>query len=61
MKEALIKLLKVKSIMTLMVTAVFCFLSAIGKVPIELFLQVMTMIASFYFGVQSAKKDKEGE
>lgn len=60
MKDALIKLLKVKSLVTLIVVIIFAYLCITGQISADLFLPVLTMIISFYFGVQSTK-DKEGE
>lgn len=62
MKERLQKLLSVKSIVTIVLTAVFCYLSVIGTVSSELFMTVYTVIIAFYFGVQATKAtvtDKE--
>jgi hypothetical protein len=57
MKERLGKLLSIKSIVTILLTIVFCYLSVIGSVPIELFLSVFTVVIAFYFGTQSAKHE----
>ena len=54
MKERLAKLIDVKSIVTLLLTGVFCYLSIIGKLPSE-FLTIYTTVIAFYFGVQYAK------
>lgn len=59
MKEKLAKLINVKSIVTLILCAVFAYLSVVGKVGPEQFLTVFTVIISFYFGTQSAKKEME--
>lgn len=48
-------LLKVKTIVTLSLTWVFCQLSRSGTVPTE-FLTIYTMIVGFYFGTQSKKE-----
>lgn len=56
MKERLDKLLTVKSIVTLMLTVVFCFLCATGKISGEQFLMIFTVVIGFYFGTQSEKK-----
>ena len=56
MAERLNKLLSVKSIMTLVLTAVFAYLSIIGKVNADQFLTVFSMIVAFYFGTQHEKK-----
>lgn len=56
MKERLDKLLTVKSLVTLMLTIVFCGLSAAGVVSGEQFLTVFTVVISFYFGTQAERK-----
>ena len=56
MKERLTKLLTVKSIVTLTLTAVFSFLSLRGKITGQEFLTIFTVIVSFYFGTQYEKK-----
>ena len=57
MKSKLTKLIDVKSIMTLMLTLVFCILALRAGVLTAEFLSIFTMIVGFYFGTQSAKKD----
>lgn len=59
MKEKLIKLINVKSIVTILLTFVFCYLSIIQVITTELFMTVFTVIISFYFGVQTAKETKD--
>lgn len=59
MKEKLAKLFSVKSIVTLVLCAVFAYLSIVGQVQAEQFLTIFTVIISFYFGTQSAKKESE--
>lgn len=56
MKERLNKLLTVKSIVTLTLTAVFSFLSLRGAISGQEFLTIFTVIVSFYFGTQYEKK-----
>lgn len=59
MKELLQKIMKlidVKSIMTLTLTYVFSALVLREIVNAEQFMTIFTMIVGFYFGVQSAKK-----
>ena len=56
MKERLDKLLTVKSLVTLALTAVFCALSVIGVISGEQFLTVFTVVISFYFGTQAERK-----
>ena len=55
MKERLTKLLTVKSIVTIILTAVFAYLSVIGMVGIDQFLTVFTVIIAFYFGTQAER------
>ena len=56
MKERLTKLLTVKSIVTLTLTAVFAVLSLRGSVSGQEFITEFAIIVSFYFGVQHEKK-----
>ena len=60
MKERLSKLLTVKSIVTLTLTAVFAFLSLRGNITGQEFMTIFTVIVSFYFGTQYEKKVLEG-
>ena len=55
MKEALTRLIKVKSIVTIMLTAVFCVLAWKGAVTAEQFVTIFTTVIAFYFGTQSKK------
>lgn len=56
MKEKIAKLIDVKSIMTLLLTVVFCVLALCGVITGQQFLTIFTMIVGFYFGTQSEKK-----
>ena len=56
MKERLNKLLTVKSIVTILLTLLFCFLSGTGKISGEQFLVIFTVVIGFYFGTQAEKK-----
>jgi len=60
MKEKFAKLIDVKSIITLVCTAVFAFLAATGAVNAEQFLMVFNILIAFYFGTQAVKA-KSGE
>ena len=55
MKERIWKLLTVKSIVTLILTAVFAYLSVTGMVAVDQFLTVFTVVIAFYFGTQAEK------
>lgn len=50
--ERLSRLLCVKSILTLVLTAVFAALAMKGVVSGEQFLTIFTVVISFYFGTQ---------
>lgn len=63
MKEAFIKtinnfaqLIKVKTLVTLVLTAVFAVLAINGSINPEQFLTVFTVVISFYFGTQYERK-----
>lgn len=59
MKKALVSLVKVKSIVTLMLSAVFCLLAVTGRVSGEQFVTIFTTVIAFYFGTQTSDR-KEG-
>lgn len=61
MKNKLAKLINVKSIVTLIMTVVFAFLSAKETVSSDQFLTVFTTVIAFYFGTQYQKNSKEEE
>lgn len=57
------RLVSIKSIVTLVLTAVFAYLSVVGVISGENFLSVFLIIIGFYFGSQVEKKAQlvEGE
>ena len=57
MKETFAKLIDVKSIMTLLITIIFCILAILGRVNAEQFIVIFTTIVAFYFGTQTEKKN----
>ena len=59
MKNKLAKLIDVKSIVTLVLAAVFAALSLTGKLSAEQFQTVFTTVIAFYFGTQYQKNSKE--
>lgn len=61
MKEKFAKLINVKSIITVILTAVFAYLSIIGKITGEQFLMIFTTVIAFYFGTQHEKKETESK
>ena len=56
MKERILKLITVKSIITIVLTLVFSFLTVTGKVSAEQFMNIFTVVIAFYFGTQAEKK-----
>lgn len=59
MKEKFAKLIDVKSIVTLLLTIIFCILAVTGVISGEQFLTIFTIVIGFYFGTQSEKKKAE--
>ena len=57
MQEFWTKFLKVKTLVTLMLTAVFCAETIRGNVTGEQFLMIFTTVIAFYFGTQAEKKE----
>lgn len=55
-KKRLANLLTIKSLVTLILTIVFAYLSIIGTISGEMFLTIFTVIISFYFGTQAKKE-----
>lgn len=55
-KNKVAKLIDVKSIMTLLLTLVFCVMACCGVITGEQFLTIFTVIVGFYFGTQTTKK-----
>jgi mannose/fructose/N-acetylgalactosamine-specific phosphotransferase system component IID len=56
MKEKFAKLIDVKSIVTIILTAVFSYLAVKGEITGEQFLMIFTTVIAFYFGTQYQKK-----
>lgn len=56
MKERLSKLLTIKSIVTLLLTLVFCYLCIVKVVTTDQFLTIFTVVIAFYFGTQAVKE-----
>ncbi len=52
----LAKLLKVKTIVTFVVTAVFAVLALRGSISSDNVMIIISMVVSFYFGTQHEKK-----
>lgn len=56
LKKRLANLLTVKSIVTVVLTVVFAYLSVTGHVTTDQFLTVFTVVIAFYFGTQAERK-----
>jgi hypothetical protein len=57
MKEKIAdRLVSVKSIVTVVLTAVFAYLAASGRITEQNFMNVFLIIVGFYFGTQHEKK-----
>ena len=55
-REKLAKLINVKSIVTILLTSIFAYLSIRGDITGQEFLTIFTTIIAFYFGTQHEKK-----
>lgn len=60
-KERLAKLIDIKSIVTILLTLVFCYLSIIGVIAAQLFMTIFVVVIGFYFGTQAEKKKNTTE
>ena len=59
MKEKLIKLVNVKSIVTILFCLVFCYLSITHFITTDQFMNIFTVIVAFYFGTVAEKKNSD--
>ena len=53
-------LLTIKSMVTLILTAVFAWLTCSGGVSADQFLTVFAVVIAFYFGTQAEKRTNSG-
>ncbi len=60
-KDKFVKLVDVKSIMTIILTVMFCILAGMKVVSGEQFLTVYTVVVSFFFGVKSGQDQGKKE
>ena len=56
LKKRLANLLAVKSIVTVILTAVFAYMTVTGGVTADQVLTVFTVVIAFYFGTQAEKR-----
>lgn len=61
MKQKFAKLIDVKSIVTILLTVVFCVLAVKDDISSEQFLTIFTVVISFYFGTQYQKNYKNNK
>ena len=50
-------LIKVKTLVTLIVSAVFAYLALTGRIAADQVMIIVSMVVSFYFGTQHEKKE----
>lgn len=60
MLKNLAALIKVKTIVTFAVLAVFCVLALRGSITADNVMVITTSVISFYFGTQNEKNKTEG-
>lgn len=58
--KRLTALLAVKSIVTVILTAVFAYMTVTGGVTADQFLTVFTVVIAFYFGTQAERRAQTG-
>lgn len=59
-KITLQNLLTVKSIVTILLTAIFSYLAVVGRISGEQFLNIFSVVIAFYFGTQYQKNSDSG-
>lgn len=59
MKNRLSKLIDVKSIVTIILTGAFTYLSIIGQISPDQYITIFTVVIGFYFGTQYQKSAQE--
>ncbi len=60
LKERMVKLLSVKSVVTIVLTGVFAALSLMRQISGDQFLTVFSVVVAFYFGTQHEKTRQQG-
>ena len=59
MRNRLLNLIDVKSIITIIMTFVFCIMSVIQVISSQQFMTVFATVIAFYFGTQQKKSPVE--
>lgn len=60
-KDRLVKLIDVKTIVTFAITVLFWYLGATGKIASDKVWEAFLIIVGFYFGTQNKKNNEKGE
>ncbi len=60
MQQTVQNLLKVKSVITLMLSSVFCYLAVTQRISAGQFLSIFPTVIAFYFGTQAQRKIGNG-
>lgn len=61
LQKRLGNLLTIKSLVTLVLTVVFAYLTCTGGVTAEQFLTIFTVVIAFYFGTQAERNSGKAE
>ena len=56
MKEVFEKLINIKSIVTILLSIVFCVMAVMGEISGSEYLTIFATVIAFYFGTQHEKK-----
>lgn len=59
--KRLSNLLCIKSIVTIILTLVFAYMSIHGRVTDQAFLAIFSMVIAFYFGTQTQNPDEKAD
>lgn len=57
LKEKLVKLLNVKTVIAIILTGIFGYMSIIGQITAEVFMPIFSMIIAFYFSDDNKDKN----
>ena len=55
LKEKLVKLLNVKTVIAIILTIIFSYMAIIGQITAEVFMPIFSMIIAFYFSDDNKK------
>ena len=62
LKEKLVKLLNVKTVIAVILTGIFGYMAVIEQITPEVFMPIFTMVIAFYFGEESGNnKNNNGQ